>query len=127
MIVEYVGGMKFVTRHRGLELTSDQPESGGGGNTAMTPTEMFVASLAMCVGVYVAYFASRHDIAMEGMKIEADHQMSDDPRRVAAIQVRVKMPEPVDPKYQAALQRTAEHCVVHNSLREPPNVAISFG
>ena len=125
MIVEYAGGMKLVARHRGLEATSDQPESSGGENTAMTPTELFLASIAMCVGIYVLYFATRHEIAVEGMKIEIDHQMSDDPRRVGAIQVRVKMPEPVDPQYQAALQRTAEHCVVHNSLRNPPDVVIA--
>jgi len=126
MIVEYAGGKKFVVHHRGLEATSDQPESSGGGNTAMTPTELFVASLAMCVGLFVLYFASRHEIAVEGMKVEADYQMSEDPRRVGAIQVRVKMPEPVEPRYQAALQRTAEHCVVHNSLRHPPAVAIAL-
>ena len=127
MIVEYAGGMKLVARHRGLEATSDQPEDGGGENSAMTPTELFVASLAMCVGVFVLYFASRHDIRVEGMKIEAEHEMAPDPRRVGAIQVRVHMPEPVEERYQAALQRTAEHCVVHNSLRQPPKVAISFG
>lgn len=125
MIVEYAGGMKLVVHHRGLEATSDQPESSGGENTAMTPTELFLASLAMCVGIYVVYFASRHEIAVEGMKIEVDYQMSEDPRRVGAIQVRVKMPEPIEPRYQAALQRTAEHCVVHNSLRNPPDVVIA--
>ena len=126
MIVEYAGGKKLVVHHRGLEAASDQTESSGGENTAMTPTELFVASLAMCVGVYIVYFASRHEIALEGMKIETDYQMSEDPRRVGAIQIRVKMPEPVDAKYQAALQRTAEQCVVHNSLRHPPDVVIAL-
>ncbi len=126
MIVEYAGGMKLIARHRGLEVTSDQPESGGGENAAMTPTELFVASLAMCVGVFIVHFASRHDIPLEGMKIEADHQMADDPRRVAAIQVRVHMPEPVEQRYRAPLQRTADLCTVHNSLTHPPDVAISL-
>ena len=53
MIVEYAGGMTFVARHRGLEAVSDQPEKGGGRNAAMTPTELFVASLGMGVAVYV--------------------------------------------------------------------------
>jgi len=125
MIVEYAGGMKLVVHHRGLEAVSDQPENEGGKNAAMTPTELFVASPAMCAGVFVLYFATRHEIAVEGMKIEADYQMSEGPRRVGAIQVRVKMPEPVDPQYQAALQRTAEHCVVHNSFLNPPDVVIA--
>lgn len=125
MIVEYAGGMKLIAHHRDLELVSDQPQDGGGQNAAMTPTEIFVASLPMCVAVYVLHFAKRHDIPVEGMKIEADHHMADDPRRVAAIRVTVKMPQPVTPQHQAALQRTAEQCVVHNSLTTPPDVAIS--
>ena len=125
MIIEYAGGRKLIARHRGLQVLSDQPESGGGENTAMTPTELFIASLALCVGAFVVYFAQRHDIQLEGMKIETDYQMSDNPRRVGAIQVRVHMPGPVSKRYQAALQRTAEHCVVHNTLHEPPDVVIS--
>jgi uncharacterized OsmC-like protein len=125
MIIEYAGGRKLIARHRGLQVLSDQPESGGGENTAMTPTELFVASLALCVGAFVVYFAQRHDIQLEGMKIETDYQMSDNPRRVGAIQVRVHMPGPVSERHQAALQRTAEHCVVHNTLHEPPDVVIS--
>lgn len=127
MIVEYAGGRKLIARHRGLQVLSDQPESGGGENTAMTPTELFVASLALCVGAFVVYFAQRHDIRLEGMKIETDYQMSDGPRRVGAIQVRVHMPGPVSERHQAALQRAAEHCVVHNTLHEPPDVVISVG
>lgn len=126
MIVKYAGGMKLIANHRNLTLISDQPESGGGADSAMTPTEIFVASLAMCVGVFIVHFASRHHIPLEGMKIETDYRMADDPRRVEAIQVQVHMPEPVDERYRAALQRTAEHCVVHNTLRNPPGVAISF-
>ncbi len=57
MIIEYAGGRKLIARHRDLQVLSDQPESGGGENTAMTPTELFIASLALCVGAFVVYFA----------------------------------------------------------------------
>ena len=125
MIIEYQGGKKLIARHRGLQAVSDQPESGGGDNTALTPTELFIASLAMCAGVFVVYFAERHDIPLEGMRIEADYQMADGPRRVAAITLRVRMPASLTPQHQAALQRAAEQCVVHNTLRHPPEVTVS--
>ena len=48
----------------------------------MSPPEVFAASLATCVGVYVLNFAKRHDIRVEGMKISADWQIAEDPRRV---------------------------------------------
>ena len=125
MIVEYAGGMKLVARHRGFEMVSDQPTSGGGEGTAMTPTEVFVASLAMCVGVFVLYFAKRHGIPVEGMRIETDWQMAEGPRRVGAIQVAVTMPQAVSAQHRSALQRAAEQCVVHNTLHHEPKVSIS--
>jgi len=126
MLIEYAGGKKLIAHHRGLQTGSDQPESGGGENTALTPTELFVASLAMCAGVFVVYFAERHDIALEGMRIAADYEMADSPRRVASIKLRISIPHPLAERQQAALQRAAEQCVVHNTLRRPPKVSISL-
>jgi uncharacterized OsmC-like protein len=126
MLVEYAGGMKFVTHHRGLEVASDQPESGGGENTALTPTELFVAALPMCVGVYLVPFARRHGIAVEGLKIEAEYEIADHPRRVGRIGVRIRMPGPLDERQRAALQRCAEQCLVHNTLHNPPEVSIEL-
>jgi putative redox protein len=127
MIVEYMGGMKLVAHHRGFDVVSDQPESGGGENTAMTPTEIFLASLAMCAGVFVLYFAKRHDIPLEGMKIEADWEMAENPRRVGKMEVRVRLPQPVNERHLAALQRAAEQCVVHETLRHAPEIKIVVG
>ncbi len=126
MLIGYQGGKRLVARHRGLEAVSDQPESGGGENRALTPTELFIASLAMCAGVFVVYFAERHGIPLEGMQIEADYQMAEGPRRVASVALRIKMPASLTPQHQAALQRAAESCVVHNTLRRPPEISISL-
>jgi len=127
MMIEYDGGMKFVARHRGLELVSDQPEDGGGENTALNPTEIFVASLGMCIGVYVVGFAKRHDIPVAGLTIEVEYQYAEDPRRISAISVRAKMPEPVAGRPLAALQRVAEHCLVHRTLLAVPKITIEVG
>jgi uncharacterized OsmC-like protein len=125
MLIEYLGGMKLIARHQGFEVLSDQPAENGGDNTAMTPTQLFVASLAMCVGVYVLVFAKRHDLPVEGMKIESDYQMAKDPYRVGAIQVKVIMPQAVSDAHRAALQRAAEGCVVHNAFHHPPDTTIT--
>ena len=124
MIIEYLGGMKLVTRHQGLEVVCDQPEEEGGENSAMTPTQLFVASLAMCAGSYVLFFAKRHDIRVEGMKIETEYQMAKNPYRVGSIQVTVLLPAPISEDLRAALQRSAEGCVVHNSLHDAPETSI---
>jgi len=126
MIVKYDGGMKFVTHHRGLTLVSDQPKDGGGENTAMNPTEIFIASLGMCVGVYVVGFAKRHDLPVDGLAIEVEYEYAERPRRISAISVRVKMPAPVPPRQFAALQRVAESCLVHRTLLAPPKITVEL-
>jgi len=125
MLIEYLGGMKLAARHQGFEVICDQPRDSGGDNTAMTPTQLFVASLAMCVGTYVLFFAKRHDIPVEGMKIEVDYQMARDPYRVGAIQVNVRLPARVSQQHLTGLQRSAEGCVVHNAFHDPPETTIT--
>ena len=125
MLIEYAGGMKLVVRHRGLEAVTDQPRDQGGDDTAMTPTELFVAALGSCAGVYVLNFAKRHYIPVDGMTIQVEYTYAERPRRVGSVEVRVKMPKRADQQYRAPLQRAAEQCLVHNSLRQPPQVTIS--
>lgn len=124
MIVKYDGGMKFVAYHRGLALVSDQPEDGGGENTALNPTEIFVASLGMCVGVYVVGFAKRHDLPVDGLAIAVEYEYAEHPRRISAISVRAKMPAPLPHQQLAALQRVAESCLVHRTLLAVPKITV---
>src|SRR6266536_1512116 len=51
---------------RGHRLTVDQPVEAGGENLGPTPTELFAASLAACVGFYAGRFLRRHGLAVEG-------------------------------------------------------------
>ena len=50
--VSYLGGDRLHIDVRGHELSADQPVEDGGGDTAPTPTELFVAGLSACVGFY---------------------------------------------------------------------------
>ena len=49
LTVRHLGGDRFRIESRGHTLTVDQPTEDGGTNTAPTPTELCVASLASCV------------------------------------------------------------------------------
>jgi len=105
MIVEYAGGMRFVARHRGLEVMSDEPADEGGQNTAMTPAELFVASLGMCVAVYVVGFAVRHSIAVQGLSVEVDYQIAEAPRRVGQIRRAAELRSPAAGEGEVASAR----------------------
>ncbi|MBI4261154.1 MAG: OsmC family protein [Actinobacteria bacterium] len=108
-------------------MVLDQPVGAGGLDAGPTPTELFVASLAACVGFYAERFLRRHDLATEGLRVDADFRMSEDrPSRVSSIEMRVRLPEGFPEARREALSRVVERCTVHNSIVRTPDVSVAL-
>ena len=123
--VRPLGGERFDITVRGHVVTVDQPAPGGD-DTAPTPTELFVASLAGCVAFYAQRYLVRHDLPLEGLAVRAHWTMAVRPARVASITVEVQLPEGVPPERRDALLAVASRCTLHNTLADPPDVAIEL-
>ena len=54
---------------RGHTVLVDQPVEAGGADTAATPTELFVGSLASCVAFYAGRFLQRHGLDRHGLSV----------------------------------------------------------
>jgi LmbE family N-acetylglucosaminyl deacetylase/uncharacterized OsmC-like protein len=126
MRVEYRGGDQFDINVRGHIITVDQPVKDGGEDTAPTPTELFIASLASCVGFYARRYLARHNLPTEGLAVEATFAMGSKPARVAGIEVRLVVPDGVPAERLDALLAVASHCTVHNTLESTPEVSITL-
>ena len=112
---------------RGHRLVTDQPADAGGQDSAPTPTELFVASLATCVAYYAGRYLTRHGYSRDGLAVSAGYGMaSDRPARVSAINLAVRVPAGLPPERWAALRAVVSHCTVHNSLAVPPSVTIDL-
>jgi uncharacterized OsmC-like protein len=123
--VTQVAGDQFRIAVRGHELLVDQPQPGGG-EAGPTPTELFVTSLAACVGHYAAGYLRRHEQPYEGLRVNCDWRMlAAKVPRVGRIRLEVCPPAPVPDELQAPLRAAIEHCTVHTSLLHPPEVAIT--
>jgi putative redox protein len=123
--VTHQTGDRFQVQVRGHRLLCDQPTSDGGTDQGPTPTELFVASLAACVGFYARRFLARHDLEAAGLRVEATYTMSPDrPARVDTITLRLLLPRPLEEHRRRALLAVVDHCTVHNSLRIPPEVRV---
>src|SRR5439155_5370170 len=70
--VWHATGDRFLIDVRGHDLLVDQPIDAGGGDVGPTPTELFVASLAACIGFYAGRFLRRHELPVEGLRVSAD-------------------------------------------------------
>jgi len=126
MRVEHRGGDQFDISVRGHVITVDQPVKDGGDDTAPTPTELFVASLASCVAFYARRYLARHSLPTEGLAVEATFDMGSRPARVAGITLRVILPDGVPAERRDPLLAVATHCTVHNTLETTPDVSITL-
>ena len=127
MDVRYLSGESYEVSVRGHRVLVDQPAEAGGLDTAPTPTELFVASLATCVAFYAGRYLTRHGYSRDGLAVSASFDMATDrPARVSGIRLAVQVPAGLPAARWPALRAVVSHCTVHNSLARPPAVAIDL-
>ena len=126
MTVRHLDGDRFAIGVRDHLITVDQPLADGGADTAATPTELFVASLASCVAFYARRYLSRHQLPTDGLTVTAQYTLGLRPARVTDIRVDIQLPDGVPAERRDALLAVASHCTVHNSLTHPPEVTVTL-
>ncbi len=105
-----VAGDAFEVRVRGHILTVDQPPTAGGRDTAPTPVELFIASVASCTAHYAGRYLDRHGLSRDGLTVRADFRMADDrPARVASLSMTVHAPS-LPAERLTALRAVVSHC-----------------
>jgi len=123
--VNYEDGDRLRVDVRGHELNTDQPLEDGGGDTAPTPTELFLSGLAACVAFYAERFLRRNGLPAAELQVSCAYTWAENPHRVGEIQLTVDAPG-LTPQKRAAFERVVEHCTVHNTLEHPPAIALSI-
>lgn len=126
ILVTHEWNDRFSIDIRGHRMYVDQPHADGGDDTAPTPTELLVASLASCVGFYARRYLSRHDLPEDGLEVTAAFTMASRPARVGHIDVHLTLPDGIPADRRAALLAVASHCTVHNTLVDGPMVRIAL-
>ncbi len=125
--VRFVAGESYEASVRGHRVLIDQPAEAGGLDTAPTPTELFITSLAGCVAFYAGRYLTRHGYDRDGLAVQAAFEMAADrPARVSGIHVTVQPPASLPASRRPALLAVVSHCTVHNTLRQTPSVAIEL-
>jgi uncharacterized OsmC-like protein len=108
-------------------LIIDQPEAAGGNDLGPTPVQLFVASLAACAAHYAGSYLARHGLTAEGLTVQGDYLMaSDGTPRVTSITMTVTPPADLPADRRAGLLALASNCTLHNTLRQPPTIAIDL-
>jgi putative redox protein len=124
--VSYQGGTRYDITSGKHRVVTDQPVEDGGQDAGMGPVELFVGSVASCVGYFVGQFCVRHDISREGLTVEAEWTMAECPHRVGQINLAIHLPHRMTAELKERLLKVAHACTVHQSIAVASNVAIKL-
>ena len=123
--ITFPGGQKVNAIMRGFEIKTDQPVPAGGENTAPTPFEYFLSSLATCAGIYVLNFFLERGLSTQGLALTANYSRNPETKLVEKYDIEIVLPKDFPEKYRSAVIRTAELCTVKKHLHHPPEIRVS--
>jgi uncharacterized OsmC-like protein len=123
--VTYRSGVQFEVEARGHRLVSDQPVASGGQDAGMTPPEFLLASLGTCAMYYAANYLKMHQIPADGMTVHVDADKAANPARLSKFRIGIEMPEGIEERHLEGARRSAEKCLIKNTLLTVPEIELT--
>lgn len=120
LIVTLPGKKVVVANYNGHTITTDQPLSNGGDNTAPSPYDLFLASIGTCAGIFVAGFCQNRNISTDNIKIVQKINWNETTHVVDNIDINIHVPPDFPEKYHEALVKVASQCSVKKTIAAQP-------
>jgi uncharacterized OsmC-like protein len=124
VFVEHLGALQFQIKAREHTIDCDQPLENGGFNEGMTPPELLLASLGSCAGFYAAQYLKKNGLAQEGTRVRVTAEKAKDPARLSNFKIEVQVPLELTEEQREGIEEAVEHCLIHNTLQNPANIAL---
>jgi len=90
------------------------------------PTELFLASLGACMLSTMLEYAERNRIHLADVSVDLSGQMANRPRRISQVNVVYHLPVELGQAHVDALVRAGNHCTIHQTLENPPELVVSI-
>ena len=117
------GPLQCVVEVGGFSILVDEPESVGGTGAGPQPTDLFLASVASCFALALAYSAGKRGITLTGVRVDAVGNYAGPSFDAVRIKVEVTGPTPDElPDLIAAAERV---CYVSNTLRAGADITVT--
>jgi uncharacterized OsmC-like protein len=127
LTIKHVDDLRFLATAREHAVVLDAAPEDGGGGTAMSAPQLFVAAVGACILEFVANSCRLREITFEQMSLELEYEELELPRRIGPLQVALHIePEPPD-DVKRRLIGVARHATLVNTLGRPPEVTIRVG
>ena len=125
MEIGFSGKLRVDAAFRDFVVKTDQPEKHGGDNSAPSPFELFLASLATCAGFYVKAFCMERGISTDGMRIIQEVEPGSQRGLLNKVKLEILVPQDFPEQYKSALINAANICTVKKVIQNPPEFEIT--
>jgi len=126
IVTYYKGEMLFESRIGKHVLTVDVPADMGGEDRGPIPPQLFVASLGSCIGAFVAQYCEINGINDTDMTVEMSYEKTANPTRLKDLKATVKLPHGDCGARIKAIERVADLCPVHETIKTMNGLAITI-
>ena len=124
--ITHLDQVRFAIQSRSHTVICDQPAENGGEDTGMTPPEFLLASLGSCAAFYAVQYLKTRNLAQSGVEVTVTAEKLKQPARVGNFLIHVVCPVVLTEEQTEGLMRSVHHCLVHNTLLTPPEIAIEL-
>ena len=130
--ITYAGELHTEAKHgpSGASLSTDAPVDNHGRGESFSPTDLVATGLGACMATVMGILAKKRGYEIAGMQVNVKKLMTPPPRRIARLEVRVRVPAAadatVDTSGRADLEYEANHCPVRLSLLDAIEVPVTF-
>ena len=118
--------LEFSIRVRGHEVTSDMSEKDGGRDAGPSPAELLAGSLGACIAIMVQTYCDTHGYNDGDVAASLTVQIADDPKRLGNIVIDLELPKDFPEDKKSVVERLAELCPVHETLKQMPAVDLEI-
>ncbi len=122
--VYFPGGKRVYADFKDFTVETDQPQAAGGEESAPSPFEIFLASLATCAGYYVLAFCQSRNIDVANIELTQKSNYNQQTHLIDRIEITIKLPPDFPEKYQEAVIAAAAQCTVKKHLQNPPFIEL---
>lgn len=122
--VSFPGGKRLAARIGQHTVFCDQPADEGGGDTAPSPFDLFLASIATCSAYYAQGFCEKRDIDTSGMALTLHCEYDEEAKRYPRMEMTLTLPPDFPAKYENAVVKAMEACFVKKHIANPPEFVL---
>ncbi len=122
--IEFAGGKAVNALLDGHRIRTDQPVASGGGASAPTPMDLFLAAIGTCAGLSAVAYCESRDIPTESLGLEVLCTRSATEPRFEKVELKLSVPADFSEKHRIGIERAMNLCSVKRHILSPPEFAL---